>query len=83
MTLADQIRNYASIQYVQPARNKGKKQIEIRSGDIHDGLKLSNRYPSVCGALGSNIFIQQNNLEQINIRPPLNGANTIFVFKIL
>ena len=83
MTLADDVREHCRVTYVEPARRKGQDTITIRTGDVHKALKYKNRYPLVCSAIGSNIFNDMCNLKRLAVEGPLNGVNTIFVFKLL
>jgi hypothetical protein len=35
MALADEIRDFAYKRYIQPARQRGERQVTIRAGDVH------------------------------------------------
>jgi hypothetical protein len=83
MTLAEDIRNYCLLTYVEPARKKGQKLIKIRSGDVHRDLNYKNRYPLVCSSLGSNTFEEMAEVKRVQIDGPLNGANTLFTFELV
>jgi len=82
MKLADQIRKYVIDQIIIPARIGGKEFITIRSGDVHKAMKLNNRMPAVCGAIGSNIFLQESGTKLISRKGPNQGANVEWVFKV-
>jgi hypothetical protein len=83
MSFADDVRLYCKRQYVDPARSKGIKTIKIRSGDVHSALNYKNRYPLVCSANGSNKFEDMCNLRRISVEGPINGVNTLFIFKLI
>jgi hypothetical protein len=79
---ADEVRAYCSRHYVQPARAAGKKEISIRAGDVHEAMGYKNRMPLVCSAIGTTIFAEQNGVRRISVEGPLNGADTVFRFKL-
>lgn len=83
MSLADDIRQYCKTKYVDPARKNGERIIAIRSGDVHSDLDYKNRFPLVCSAIGSNIFLQFCKVRRIAVEGPLNGVNTLFIFELL
>ncbi|TET89625.1 MAG: hypothetical protein E3J35_09455 [Methanomassiliicoccales archaeon] len=82
MTLADEIREYANQNYIDPARNRGGVEVTIRAGDIHKRIGLSSRLPAVCGALGTNKFEKQYGVRLVGRKGPNQGSNVFFTFKI-
>ena len=80
MAQADDIRNYCMETYVKPSRLRGDKGVFIPVADVHKNLNLSNSYPSVCAALGSNTFEDETNTRRVYVDGPINGVSTIFVF---
>lgn len=82
MILADQIRQFALLNYIEPARSRGETVVSIRAGDIHSQMGLSARLPAVCAALGSNKFESMCGIERLSVQGPLNGASTVFTFKL-
>ena len=82
MNQADRIRQFVSETYVVPARNRGIIEVEIRAGDIHREMRLSNAMPAVCSALGSNKFEQVAGVTATARSGPSNGSNTKFRFAI-
>ncbi len=83
MSHADDVREYCMVAYVDPARKKGKRNIKIRSGDVHSALNYRNRYPLVCSSIGSNLFEELAQVSRVSIDGPLNGSNTVFTFELL
>ena len=83
--VADEIRAYAAREYVQAARRRGLDRVEITAGDVGRALKLRNLTPSVCGALRSKIFLQQNQLEiEKESGPPSGmGTRTTITYRLL
>jgi len=82
---ADTIRSYAEKEYVQAARRKGLNRIQIKVGDVHRALKLTNRVPNVSSALRSRIFLERNHLEiEEESGPPSGmGTRTTFTYRLL
>ena len=82
LRLADQIRQYAVNKYVRPARQAQKRTVEIRAGDIHAKLGLSNRRPAVCSALGSKKFQRLADVTLVKHCGPIEGSKTTFCFQL-
>jgi hypothetical protein len=82
-TIADQVRLYCAAKYIKPARQNKEYVAAIRTGDVHTAMQFSNRLPAVCAALGATVFEDQNGIRRIAVDGPLNGSNTLFVFRIL
>ena len=83
MSLADVVRAHCGTKIVEPARAAGRKEIEIRAGNIHGDLGYKNRLPLVCAALGALIFEEKYRVRRTAIEGPLNGSNTVFKFQVL
>jgi len=79
---ADAIREFCIREYVEPARTRKEHTVTIRSGDVHASMKLSQRLPAVCAALGSDRFEKAARVRRLVIDGPLNGASTLFVFAL-
>jgi hypothetical protein len=80
MSKADEVIRYARESYVEPAVRHGESVVRIRAGDVHKALQLNNRVPSVCQALTSKRFLDQNNLVLIEKHGPPSGLSTTTVF---
>jgi len=80
--LADQIRDFAFRRYIEPARKQGQKTVTIRAGDVHSEMRLGQRMPAVCGALGTDKFQAEYQVELIDRKGPNQGANVFFTFKV-
>ena len=83
MTLADRIREHGFGHYVNPARVAGEREVEVRAGDVHDDMGLSNRVPAVCDALGTEIFLDTARLRLLARMGPGQGMNAMFRYAIL
>jgi len=82
MSLADDVREYCKITYVDPARQTKQKTTTIRSRDVHGAFNYKNRYPLVCSALGLNRFEEMCDLMRMPVEGPLNGVSTLFTFEL-
>ena len=82
-TTADSIRKYCLDHYVEPARAKRAYTVTIRSGDVRRGLKLKDRLPQVCSALGTDLFEPLADVRRISIDGPVNASDALFTFLLL
>lgn len=82
MGLSDKIRAFVFDEYIRPARVKGKRQIELRAGDIHRKMRLDSRVPAVCSAIESRKFQVEYRVKLINRKGPHQSTTTCFTFEI-
>ena len=80
--LADRIRAFAYRTYVEPARERGTHEITIRTGDVHRAMKLENRNPAVCSALGAKAFASEYGLVLLRRKGPKHGANVFLTYQV-
>jgi len=82
---ADVIRAFAVREFVEPARRQGRKSVRVVAGDVHRGLKLKNRVPSVCTALASKTFLRKNRLviEAVSGPPSGMGTRVTYTYRLL
>lgn len=73
MSQADKIRRVAKDEYVDPARRRGERSIDIVSGELHRKMGLSNAVPAICSALESEAFCQVANVRLINRSSPIDS----------
>jgi hypothetical protein len=83
-TLANQIRQHASRNFVQPARHRGDHVVKVVVGDVHRDMKLRERIPAVCSALKSQLFLRENSLtlEQQEGPPSGQSPKVIFTYRL-
>jgi hypothetical protein len=79
-TGADQVREYARVTYIEPARKRHESTVRIMAGDVHKALHLEGRVPSVCQALGGSKFLEENHLTLEKREGPPSGQSTTVVF---
>ena len=82
MAQADSIRDFANEHYIQPARERGERQVTIRAGDLHDDMRLPGRLPAITGALGANKFCTEYGVRRVSVEGPINGANCFWTFEL-
>ncbi len=82
MNKADDIRDFAFREFIEPARRQGERTVTIRAGDIHKDMGLYDRMPAICSALGSKKFENQYNVKRLKVDGPIQGANALFTFEI-
>jgi hypothetical protein len=80
MTQSDQVIQYVQRSYIEPAKRRGDSAVSIKAGDVHKALRWNNRVPSVCQALSSKRFLEQNHLTLIEKQGPPSGLSTTTVF---
>jgi hypothetical protein len=87
MKPTEQTKQYVISTYVNPARLKGEKTIQLRVGNIQKELGWTNRTPSVFSTLSSKDFQQEAGVKLIEKSggPPSGGPSTTwqFVFRVL
>ena len=80
-------KKYVISNYVNPARLRGEKIIQVRVGNLQKELGWTNRTPSVFSTLLSKDFQQEAGVELIEKRggPPSGGPSTTwqFVFRVV
>ena len=85
---AEEIRTYVQNQYIEPARNRGQKEVTIRAGDIHDEMGLSALQPLVCDTLRGRKLERQCNMKLIGERwgkhiHQQHGRNIWYTYRLL
>lgn len=61
---------------------RGESEVEVLVGDVHRDLGYANRYPLICSALGSLTFEQHYGVKRVAVAGPVNGARTLFRFRL-
>lgn len=82
MGLADEIREYVLVNYIEPARKRGESTVTVRAGDVHQAMGLKDRMPAVTGALGTIKFQSYANVRLICREGPHQGANLHLTYEV-
>jgi hypothetical protein len=86
MNLSEMVLQFVRANYVHPARTHGQTTVEVKAGDIHNGLRWSRRVPLVCSALSSQKFQRAAGVRLIGTKdaPPSGlSTRTIYRYEIL
>jgi len=87
MKPTEQTKKHVISAYVEPARRRGEKTVQVRVGNVQRELGWTNRTPSVYSTLLSKDFQQQAGVELIERRggPPSGGPSTTvqLVYRLL
>jgi hypothetical protein len=87
MTPTDTTKRHVISRYVEPARLRGEKTIQVRVGNVLKELGWTNRTPSVFSTLSSQSFQKEAGIELMDKRggPASGGPSTTvqFVYRIL
>tara|TARA_R110002110_G_scaffold85816_4_gene223686 strand:- start:11137 stop:13647 length:2511 start_codon:yes stop_codon:yes gene_type:complete len=79
---ADRIRQHVLQEYIEPAREEGKSQVEVLVSDVNKALELNQGWPNICQVLLGRKFQE---LAEVGA-PEQIGADqssaTIFVFNL-
>lgn len=82
VSVADQVRQYALENYIEPARARGDSTAVVRSGDIHNALGLSNSHANVCQALRGQKFQDLAGVTVPGFEGPDNSSTTTFTYQL-
>jgi len=81
MKLADRIRIHGREKYVLPAREKKVSRFSIRAGEVVRDLGIgTSRAPSVCSALKTHQFLEENRLHLVERSGPASGQTTTVTY---
>src|SRR5258708_19493098 len=85
MTVAQEIRDYARREYIEPARLRKESTAKIVVGDVAKALRLNQRVANVCQALGGKSFLQENHLaiEKREGPPSGQGTRVTFTYRLM
>lgn len=82
MSKSDQVREYVYESYIAPARKQHLPAVTVVSGPVARALKLNDRMPLVCGAIGALNFQTKYGLRVLKRSGPQAGATATWVFAI-
>jgi hypothetical protein len=82
---AQQIRDQARQEFIEPALARGESRVTILARDLVQSLHLQNRTPAVCSALRSKVFLQESHLVLESQEGPPSGMSTTmrFTYRLL
>jgi hypothetical protein len=81
--LADQIRAFATAEYVRPARERREKRLTLPVKEVHRRMGLVQRYPAVVSALQARAFLEDCKLRLLESSGARQGSTKVLVFELL
>jgi len=79
---ADEIRKYAKVKFVPPARQKGEKMVVFSASDIQGGLGHNVLTASVCKAIDAQKFAEFARVKLVKRSGPRQGAAPRWPFEL-
>ena len=78
--IAAGIRQHVLDRYVLPARRSGQKEVRVGVREVARALKLKQRYPTICFALKSRLFLNQACVELTGVEGPPSGQSSTVTY---
>jgi hypothetical protein len=79
---ADEVRKYAKTVFVTPARRRGEKRVTFTARDVHQGMKLTSKYPLVCASIDAKKFLGFARVSLVKREGIKQGATAKWTFKL-
>lgn len=83
MTLADKIREFVKINYIDQARRTGEQIVSVRASDVHRAMGLEHQFPSVCQALDCDKFIDYASVALSKRTGPPKSSSVVWIFDLM
>lgn len=80
---ADDVRKYAKVAFITPARQRGEKRVCFSAMDIQRGMNLHAHAQLVCGAIDAKKFTEFARVELVKREGVKQGASAKWTFKVL
>ena len=80
---ADNIRKYAKVTFITPARQRNEKRVTFSAMDIHRGLNPPTAYPLICNAIDAKKIADFARVELVKREGVKQGASAKWTFKVL
>jgi 5-methylcytosine-specific restriction protein B len=79
---ADDVREYALITHILPARKRGDKTVSFSSAGILHGMGLQERFPLICSAIDAEKFLTYANVALVKREGPRQSSTVRWVFEV-
>lgn len=79
---ADRVRACARNYFIEPARDKGEKEVTIRASDLAQLMGLTNAFPNICQALEGTKFQKMIGTTKPDIIGPNPSSTTTFIYRL-
>lgn len=81
----DRVRRFVAQQFIEPARKQGERTVTIHAGKLGKLLEERNilppnRFPIICGAMGSPKFAKSNRVRLQSRQGPKLSSTVTFTF---
>jgi hypothetical protein len=81
----ERVRKFVVQQFFEPARRRGERTVSVNSGTLGKMLEErkvlpANRYPIICGALGSSKFARSHGVSLERREGPPSGQSSAVTF---
>jgi hypothetical protein len=81
----ERVRRFVAQQIIEPARRRGERRIAVHAGNLGKLLEErkvlpANRYPIICGALGSAKFARSYGVSLVSREGPPSGQSSAVTF---
>jgi len=81
MTYSEQVAGFLLNGYIEPARERGMTNFEVRAGEIHSKLGWARRIPLVCAALASKKLQHKLGVRLTEKTGPPSGQSSTVTFR--
>jgi len=82
MATANNVREYAKVTFIEPARRRGENTVAFTSRDIHQGMGLISRFPLVCSAIDAEKFQDYASVILVQRDGPKQSSTVRWVFDL-
>jgi len=82
MATANEVREFVLKEFIEPARNQGKRTISFTSSDVHKGMVLKQRYPLVCSAIDADKFLDFAKVTLVKREGPKQSSTAKWIFSL-
>jgi hypothetical protein len=81
----ERVRSFVAQQFIEPARSRGEHTVTIHAGKLGKLLEerkilSANRFPIICGAIGSPKFAKRNRIHLKSRQGPSSGLSSSATF---
>lgn len=81
----EKVRSFVAENYIEPARRRGERTVTIHAGALSKVLQEQNilppnRFPIICGAMGSPLFAKKNRISLNSRKGPSSGLSSTATF---
>ncbi len=81
MTYSEQVAGFLLSGYIEPARQRGLTNVEVRAGEVHSKLGWARRIPLVCAALASKKLQRKLGVRLTEKTGPPSGQSSTVTFR--